>query len=245
MYIYDIEIIALSKSVLFETKKKNINIVLVDMGAEITNIAIVNKRGLNYSHSINIGGTVFSKDIAKNLKISIEEAKEKKMKTGLSDKDDKVFLSLTKSLHVIITEIKESLDYFQAQRKEKVGAIILAGGSARLRGLAEYFKEKFDLPVFVGGSKLVKSGIPLKHLTTAGSALRGIDGRWKNDPMIDLEKISASALTQNKDIDSTAEKGEAKNLKSWLYKNKRVLLILLLDILIISVVISGFIFFKK
>ncbi len=43
MDFFDFEIIALSRSVLFDTEKKNINIVLVDMGAEITNIAIVNK----------------------------------------------------------------------------------------------------------------------------------------------------------------------------------------------------------
>ncbi|MCX7766629.1 MAG: type IV pilus assembly protein PilM [Candidatus Sumerlaeia bacterium] len=54
------------------------------------------------------------------------------------------------SVNNIITEVKRSIQFFENQPKGKpVKKLVLGGGTARLKGLAEYFKQQINLPTEV------------------------------------------------------------------------------------------------
>ena len=48
----------------------------------------------------------------------------------------------------LVNEIRRSFDYFQGMGEEKeIKKIILSGGTARMKGLVDYFSDIFRIPV--------------------------------------------------------------------------------------------------
>jgi len=108
---FDIETIALFRDLF--SKKPVKPVCLIDLGAATTNIAIFNKIGLCYSYTINTAGEIFSQEIAKILEISLEEAEQKKIETGLNKKDKKIYPIICRFLDEIIAEVKIAISYVQ------------------------------------------------------------------------------------------------------------------------------------
>ena len=176
---FDVEPLAIFRT-LFPKKIKT-PICTIDVGAAATNIAIFNKTGLCYSHTINTGGNDFTEAIAKKLGVEFNQAEEEKLKVGLSDKKSNVFTALDKTLEPMIGEIKELFDYLEKTTKQRVGKIVLLGGSGKLKNINEYFNDNFDLTVKKATLNFSKKEVPLEYIESAGLALRGMSKQWIKD----------------------------------------------------------------
>lgn len=185
--IFDIESIAVFRSLFIKPPKKMVCI--VDIGSTTTNMAVFNKGALYASYTINTAGNIFTEEIAKNLKIELNEAEKAKKQYGLSEKNNRIFSTLVKLLKQVSEEIRTLIDYSQGKTGRQVEEIILIGGSSKLKGIFDYFDANFDVPIIAGRSYLCGRKESLEYIKAIGLALRGIGGKnIKKDPAISIKK---------------------------------------------------------
>ena len=138
------EAFSLARSLVHKEKEP---ICLLDIGAQSTSVNIVDQGILKISYSSDISGNDFTATISKSLSISPEEAEKLKKTQGLiSDQTKEILLPL---VNLIIIEIEKILKDFETIDK-RVKKIVLAGGSALLPGLDQYFSSYFKRPVEIG-----------------------------------------------------------------------------------------------
>ena len=131
--------------------KEDSPLVLVDIGARSTTCSIVEKRVVKISHSFDTGGNDFTNVVSKALNVTYSQAEVIKRKRGLRPNENRSLRqTLLPLVDLILQEIiKINQSYFRSERKE-IQKVILAGGSALLPGLADYFSENLEKPVVIG-----------------------------------------------------------------------------------------------
>lgn len=143
------EVFALSRA---SIKNEKGVIALLDIGAQSTTISIIDKGILKRSHSFDISGNEMTKVVSKSLGVDYSKAEALKKKYGLNpisqflEPDIPYGQDLKKILcpfcDIILAEVKKTAqDFYQVESKE-TQKIILAGGTALLPGLKEYFVEE-------------------------------------------------------------------------------------------------------
>ncbi|MEK7648939.1 MAG: pilus assembly protein PilM [Patescibacteria group bacterium] len=158
---------------------------IVDCGAERTKIAICSSRGLEYIHSLEIGGDFFTEQIAKSLDVTKEEADRIKREEGLEPISRRALFE--KLLQPIIDEILTACSYYEVGMNATITKILIVGGSARLVGLPEYLQEKTQRTVQRGASFLepnhnADTTDHLHYIEALGLALKGVRlGFWERE----------------------------------------------------------------
>jgi type IV pilus assembly protein PilM len=154
---FELESLALARVLLKSNKKKVMSgsDVIASVGAENTHISMFEGDIPRFTRSIPFGGGRFTRSLAVERSIGLEEAERAKLSGELPDEADTLLQDFT-------SEVKRSIDYFQSQNKEQmIKQIILAGGGANLGRLADYLSNRMNLPVLLGNpSEQVK--IPKK-----------------------------------------------------------------------------------
>ena len=136
------EVFGLSRSLV---KQPNGTVCLVDMGAQSTTVSIIDKGILKMSHSFDISGNELTGILARSLEIDYKTAEDLKEKIGLRASERKIREILLPLIDVVISEIdKISRAFYQIEGK-KSEKLIVAGGSALLLGLVEYFSKNLKL----------------------------------------------------------------------------------------------------
>jgi type IV pilus assembly protein PilM len=142
-------------------------LLIADIGAETTEIIILDRGLPVFSRSINLGGFQVTKAIQENLKINRDEAEQIKMDLS-ANKDSQspdIIKILEKTVSPIINEIKYSMNlYFnrlslknpeeekidKIEEEKRIEKIILTGGNSLLVGLKDYAEKELSTRVFVG-----------------------------------------------------------------------------------------------
>lgn len=135
--------------------------VLVDLGAETSDIVITEAGQLRLTRNVGIGGDVLTRAIAARLEIEFKSAEQLKEERGIvllegePLPDDRTVLSLHEVMLPILgdlaTEIRRSLDYFQTRwRESRVGRIVLSGGTAKLQNLDRFLSLELGVETVVG-----------------------------------------------------------------------------------------------
>lgn len=163
-------ILAAARAVLGEQQIEN-GVAVVDLGGATTSIAVFEEGDLQYVSVLPVGGINITNDlaiglktdpeIAETLKVSHAVASPRKNAEGVSIKHDKEVYTFNST---DIDEIVEARleEIFEAVNKElkKAGragqlpnGVVLTGGTAKLKGIADYAKEALGLAARVGASK--------------------------------------------------------------------------------------------
>lgn len=125
--------------------------VLIDIGANVTNIVI--HRGMlpSFVRILVLGGEAITAAVADRLGISSDEADVIKREVTVGFGSEPAALVVTEQAEVFIDEIRSSLDYYRAQPgAEKLAGVVLTGGGAMLPGLAQRLADAIRLPVELG-----------------------------------------------------------------------------------------------
>ena len=139
------EVFGLLRSLIPEDEKKVVN--LIDIGDRSTTCSIIEKRVLVKSHSFDMGGNQLTEQITKSLSTDYKTAENFKEKYGLLISP--VGLGEEKNIRQVILPLidlalgeidKISKDFYQIEGKE-IQKFIIAGGTALLPGLKEYFQD--------------------------------------------------------------------------------------------------------
>ncbi len=160
-------VLAAARAVLGEQQLEN-GVAVVDIGGATTSVAVFEEGDLQYMAVIPLGGVNITNDLAIGLKTDPEVAEKVKLAhavavTGKDHgsatiKQDKEVFTFDKS---DIDEIVEARldEIFEAIHKElkKAGragqlpsGVVLVGGTANIKGIATYAKDKLGLAVRVG-----------------------------------------------------------------------------------------------
>jgi type IV pilus assembly protein PilM len=121
---------------------------IVSLGAQTTDLAILHRGVLAFTRSISAGGEALSRALAQGLEFNLAQAEEFKRTYGLErDKfQGKIVAAAKPIMDTIIGEIKRAITFYQEKYKdERVETIILNGGTARLPGMVVYIAENIGV----------------------------------------------------------------------------------------------------
>ncbi|MBL0215465.1 MAG: type IV pilus assembly protein PilM [Myxococcales bacterium] len=128
-------------------------VVLINIGAAISNINIVRSGVSLFTRDVTIGGNAFTEEIQKQLGIAADEAEA--YKVGGNQTDDgvvpqEVIKVMDGVSEVMAGEFQRSLDFFLATTADaNVTRIVLAGGSAKVGSLHRAIERRSRLPLEV------------------------------------------------------------------------------------------------
>lgn len=129
---------------------------LVDIGHTRVSVAIGTALGgCELARSFGGGGADLSRAIAKDFKVSLEEAHDWKEKyADLTERerssDDQVaYNALVRALSPVVRELRQTFRSNQARFRHPVQRVHLCGGTARLPGIAELLSRELGVPVQV------------------------------------------------------------------------------------------------
>jgi type IV pilus assembly protein PilM len=133
---------------------------LIDLGAKSTNLVFVEGQRL-FTRNILVGGSTVTGNVAKELGTSFGEAEERKRSQGFVSPggsheahEDEVVDAISKIIRNTMTrlhgEVIRTINYYRSQQGGSAPQrIFLCGGGAQTPLIAEFFGEKFGLPVEV------------------------------------------------------------------------------------------------
>ncbi len=162
---------AAAESVLSK-RQRDLGVVLVDLGAGTTSVAVYEEGDLLHTAVIPIGSMHITNDIAIGLRCSIETAEKVKLMYGHADpklvsKEEEISLatidpaeeeSTLRSYVVEIIEarLEEIFNYVTAELKKVnrdgklPSGVVLTGGGSKLPGIVEFAKKQLRLPAVLG-----------------------------------------------------------------------------------------------
>ncbi len=178
------------------------NYIIVDIGANFTQVGIFDIDAIaSFSVQIPVGGKVFTDSIATKLDISMQEAEKIKQTQGMNPQEKKstVFLSLSDNIKRITSEITEAKIYHEVKTGQKIGNIILAGGSALMPHLSKFVEVETGLTTTVANPfvKIKNHEVfgtdtaPIFYANVIGLALRGADDSLQAIDLLQQHKTSS------------------------------------------------------
>jgi len=194
----EVEVFGLVRSLVKDNKGA---IALLDIGAQSITINIIDEGVLKISHSFDVAGNELTQVLAKALSIEYSEAEEFKKTYGIEslfsdksrDEEKQEFPLISRRvgdllkplIDLILTETKRTSQNFYQASGKKVQKVIIAGGSALLPGLKEYFSKNLKKEVDIANpfldilypplleEELTKMGP--SYAIAMGMALKGLE----------------------------------------------------------------------
>jgi type IV pilus assembly protein PilM len=143
------ELIALTRSLAPADK----TVLLVDLGASSTNIAISKMGLLSFSRSVPIAGEAFTRAVSQGLGVTSQQAEEYKKTYGLTTTqlEGKVKGVLDPVLSLVVDEIKKAISYYLTDEKgETPSALIVTGGTSGIPEIVSMLTKLVGMEVLVG-----------------------------------------------------------------------------------------------
>lgn len=127
-------------------------VMVLDIGATTTEIAIVDKGILMQTRSFPLAGIAMTRAVSQTLGLETDQAEQFKQKFGLSqDKlEGQVYKVIEPVLKNILEEAIRSAKFYQEQFGQSVGRVVLTGGTSRLPLVGEYIKSATGMEVVPG-----------------------------------------------------------------------------------------------
>lgn len=125
---------------------------LINIGAQATNLAVVSLSRLVFTRSIKTAGLALTRAIQTELGLDIVQAAEYKKSYGLDESkiEGKVARALKPVFEVIVSEIHRAIAAYASKGEDSIKRVVLAGGSAMLPNLVLFLAENLNLEVQLG-----------------------------------------------------------------------------------------------
>jgi type IV pilus assembly protein PilM len=159
--------------------------VIIDVGSRATNIVLVEKGIVKVNRNVDIGGTEITNTVADSMNISKQRAEimKKEERDLLNSKESSIIMP---TLEFVANETLRIITAYKEKNKEgRVDGLILSGGSAKLKGIEDYFTRTVGIHASIGNpwKKIVYDGrlepaierIGSAYSVAIGLALRGIE----------------------------------------------------------------------
>lgn len=143
------EVFAVVRSLVGKDKSR---VMIVDMGAERTNIAVIDKGVPYLTRGIKSGGNAITQALATSMSVSFEEAEAMKRDLAYSSTQG-LPAPLEEAVKPVLHEIKYTLQLYAEQSfhdNSTVEKIVITGGSSHVPGLIPYLTAALNVNVYHG-----------------------------------------------------------------------------------------------
>lgn len=138
---------------LTRTEEGNLPTVIVDIGAASSDVAILDGGYVRVTGGLLVGGNTFTLDIAKSLRVSLENAHQLKVLNGLAAgaRQEKITKALTPSLEKIVAETRRVMRFYNERLSEevKLEQVLIVGNGSNVPGIGDFFTDKLVMPARV------------------------------------------------------------------------------------------------
>lgn len=127
-------------------------VVLINAGASVVNINIINSGVTVFTRDVTIGGNQFTEEIQKQLNVSYEEAEALKIGGAGPDADAVVPQDVERVISGVADqvagEIQRSLDFYAGTAAEaSLSRVFISGGTAKIPALFKTIEARVGVPV--------------------------------------------------------------------------------------------------
>lgn len=184
----EVDVVATIRSLIRSEESKQ-SVLIADIGAENTSLAICQNQIPYFTSSIPLSGNSFTEALQKEIGVSWEKAEEIKFKYGFGKmaEEDMLYKIFNPLVENLASEIEKSINFFaeSINTGDKVEKVIVSGGGALLHEFTNYLSNRLKKEVALGNPALqidisdfpfkISSRDLLSYSTAIGLALRGAD----------------------------------------------------------------------
>jgi type IV pilus assembly protein PilM len=124
-------------------------VVLLNAGASAINVNIIAGDQSVFTRDISIGGNAYTEALQREMNLSFETAEQVKCGVahdGIDFEDVRAVLRATSEN--VLLEVQKTFDFFKTTTGlDHITRIMVSGGAARVDGLDEMLRERFDAPI--------------------------------------------------------------------------------------------------
>jgi type IV pilus assembly protein PilM len=137
LQLIDVDIFGITNLVEQIYAPKETSVLIVDIGASTTNMAILREESIQFTREILLGGRSLTSLMEKALHLPFEEAEQRKAE-GIAEAAN----LFDDFIYNVSSEINKTINFYVSIKpKESISRIYLTGGAALLRGLPEQIKQ--------------------------------------------------------------------------------------------------------
>jgi general secretion pathway protein L len=164
----------------FEGLAEMAAVAVVDIGHERTTVAIGRPGvGVEFARTFAGGGKDLSRALANEFQTPLQEAHHWKetygamasAATAAGPDSERAASAFVRGLQPVMRELRPTFKAFTARTRRQVGAVVLCGGTARIRGIAEQLERDLHIPTRVIALPVeAKGAVPAEAQPTAAQA---------------------------------------------------------------------------
>ncbi len=151
--VVDVEAYAIERAFTLVSAQLDIDsddqtVAIVDVGSTMTTLSVLAEGKTIYTREQLFGGRQLTEEIQRRYGLSVEEAGLAKKQGGLPDDYEREVLEPFKD--AVVQQVARSLQFFfSSSQYNEVDYVILAGGVASIKGIAELVQEKVGIQTVV------------------------------------------------------------------------------------------------
>ncbi|MDP3772396.1 MAG: type IV pilus assembly protein PilM [bacterium] len=125
---------------------------IINIGYQVTTLAIVDRGQLRISHNLDRGAHELTRALERGLGINTERAEALKRDVGISDDLEKREVSsiITPHIDSLFTQMEQLIRVYNRKSSRKIQKINLTGGGANLKGMVEAAASRFGVETAKG-----------------------------------------------------------------------------------------------
>lgn len=163
-------------------------VMVVDIGAGSTKLALIDEGVVRGSHIINMGGQDITLALSKSLGLSFAQAEEIKCRAGIIGDEEGRDVAAVGDLIIsnVMNEAIRFMEIYEHKHDTKIKKVVLVGGGARLKGIEKVVSQKFSGVSVSTGDPFTRVDTPAFLATTIkelspnfavalGVALKGLE----------------------------------------------------------------------
>ncbi len=140
------------------------SLVILSLGTDTSDLVITNGYRV-WQRSIPLGGSHFTKQLTKEMKLTFAKAEHLKRNVRQSKDPKRVFQAMRTVFNDLVTEVQRSVGYFQSiDRDVRIERVLVMGNAIKLPGLLAYLEKNLGYKVIavqsfqkLGGSAITSS----------------------------------------------------------------------------------------
>ena len=131
----------------FDPENPPPSIVVISMGTDTTDLIVTNGIKL-WLRNIPIGGSHFTKQLAREMKLTQAKAEHLKRNARMAENPKEVFQAMRPVFNDLVNEVQRSLTFFSSMDKSaNISEVVLMGNAAKLPGLRQYLNKQLEIDV--------------------------------------------------------------------------------------------------
>lgn len=131
----------------------NANAIILDFGAETTDMAVMSNGNLLFSQTLSTGSDALTKSIMEDYAFTEEQAEQYKRTYGIDETqlEGRLAVTLKPVMDLIVEEARRAISFYRTHAAEEAPSkIFLVGDGAKLPGLASYMTKTLGVESAIG-----------------------------------------------------------------------------------------------